>query len=82
MSLFDAVGLVGVAVILAGYALGVLGRLKPERAPSLALNFAGSSLILLSLVRAFNLSAAIVEGAWSLIALVGLARVALKRRRG
>jgi hypothetical protein len=81
MSLFDAVGLVGVAVILAGYALGVLGRLKPERAPSLALNFAGASLILLSLTRAFNLSAAIVEGAWALIALAGLCRLGLRRLR-
>jgi hypothetical protein len=82
MSAFDVIGLVGVVIILVAYALATTGRLDPKQAPSLALNFAGSSLILLSLVRAFNLSAAIVEGAWSLIALVGLARVALKRRRG
>lgn len=82
MSPFDIAGLVGVAIILAAYALATTGRLDPKRAPSLALNFAGSSLILLSLMRAFNLSAAIVEGAWALIALAGLARVAVRRLRG
>ncbi len=81
MSLLDVAGLIGVAMILAAYALATTGRLDPKRAPSLALNFAGSSLILLSLTRAFNLSAAIVEGAWALIALAGLARAALRRLR-
>ncbi|HEY3800224.1 MAG TPA: hypothetical protein VGL58_17895 [Caulobacteraceae bacterium] len=81
MNLFDVGGLIGVAIILAAYALATTGRLHPEAAPSLALNFAGASLILLSLSRAFNLSAAIVEGAWALIALVGLARIGLRRLR-
>jgi hypothetical protein len=81
MSPFDIVGLVGVTIILVAYALATLGRLHPKGAPSLALNFAGASLILLSLSQTFNLSAAIVEGAWALIALVGLARLALERRR-
>jgi hypothetical protein len=81
MSVFDIIGLVGVAVILAGYAAATLGKLKSDGAPSLALNFVGASLILLSLTQAFNLSAAIVEGAWALIALIGLARIALTRLR-
>jgi hypothetical protein len=45
------------------------------------MNLAGSGLILLSLTRAFNPSAAIVEGAWGLIALFGLVRVLLEKRR-
>ncbi|MDE2564103.1 MAG: hypothetical protein KGL48_17840, partial [Sphingomonadales bacterium] len=69
MSFLDIAGLVGVAAILVAYALATTGRLDARRAPSLALNFAGSSLILLSLTRAFNLSAAVVEAAWALIAL-------------
>jgi hypothetical protein len=82
MSLFDIGGLVGVSLILAAYAATTLGRLDPKRAPSLAINFAGAGLILLSLTQRFNLSAAIVEGAWALIALVGLLRIAFGRRRG
>jgi hypothetical protein len=81
MNAFDIAGLIGVATILIGYALATTGRLDPKGAPSLALNFVGAGLILLSLTRAFNLSAAIVEGAWALIALVGLIRIGLRLRK-
>jgi hypothetical protein len=81
VSLFDIAGLIGVAAILVGYALATTGRLDPKGAPSLAVNFVGAGLILLSLTRAFNLSAAIVEGAWALIALVGLIRIGLGLRK-
>ena len=79
MTWFDIAGLIGVAAILAGYAVATMGRLDPKAAPSLAINFAGASLILLSLTQRFNLSAAIVEAAWALIALAGLARIGLRR---
>jgi hypothetical protein len=79
MSAYDIAGLVGVALILAGYAAATIGRLHPKGAPSLAINFVGASLILLSLMRNFNLSAAIVEGAWALIALIGLIRWGFSR---
>jgi hypothetical protein len=85
MSPYDILGLVGVVLILAAYAAATTGRMHPKGAPSLAVNFAGASLILLSLTRSFNLSAAIVEGAWAVIALLGLLRLAfaaLKRRGG
>jgi uncharacterized zinc-type alcohol dehydrogenase-like protein len=79
MTLFDIAGLVGVALILAGYAASTMWRLQPKSAASLLINFLGAGLILLSLTRAFNLSAAIVEGAWALIALVGLLRLGVER---
>ncbi len=81
MTAYDIAGLVGVALILVGYAAATIGRLHPKGAPSLAINFVGASLILLSLTRTFNLSAAIVEGAWALIALIGLIRLAIGRLR-
>jgi len=81
MSVFDIAGLVGVGLILAGYAAATIGRLHPKGARSLAINLVGASLILLSLMRNFNLSAAIVEGAWALIALAGLIRLAFSRIR-
>jgi hypothetical protein len=80
MAWYDIVGLVGTITILAAYAATSSGRLDAHKAPALFANFAGSSLILLSLTQAFNLSAAFVEGAWAAISLFGLARVALKRR--
>ena len=79
MNGFDFAGLAGVILILAGYAAATTGRLDQKGAPSLAINFAGASLILLSLTQRFNLSAAIVEAAWALIALVGLIRIGLRR---
>jgi hypothetical protein len=82
MSWYDIAGLIGVATILAGYALATTGRLDAKGAPSLAVNFAGASLILLSLTQRFNLSAAVVEAAWALIALVGLIRIGVRRLRG
>ena len=79
MTTCDAVGLVGTALILGTYALTVAGRADPKRAPALAGNCLGAALILVSLWADWNLSAAIVEGAWAAIALVGLVRLALRR---
>jgi hypothetical protein len=79
MTWYDIAGLIGVATILAGFAAATMGRLDPKGAPSLAVNFVGASLILLSLTQRFNLSAAIVEAAWALIALIGLVRIGLRR---
>ena len=79
MTWYDIAGLIGVATILAGYAVATTGRLDPKGARSLAINFAGASLILVSLTQRFNLSAAIVEAAWALIALVGLVRIGVRR---
>ena len=79
MNLFDVAGLIGVALILVAYAAAQLHRLEPTHPPALLMNLAGASLILLSLTRAFNLSAAIVEGAWALIAVFGLVRALLRR---
>lgn len=80
MAWYDLVGLAGTITILAAYALTSSGRLDAHKAPALFANFAGSSLILLSLTQAWNMSAALVEAAWAGISLVGLARAALRRR--
>ena len=82
MSWQDAGGLVGVLVILVAYAGAALGRLDPKRALSLGANLVGAGLILVSLLTAsFNLSATVMEGAWALVALAALLRLAWKRLR-
>ncbi|HSZ53681.1 MAG TPA: hypothetical protein VK801_19095 [Caulobacteraceae bacterium] len=81
MSAWDLCGLVGVSLILAAYAGAQARRLDPTRALSLVMNLAGSGLIIVSLLRAFNLSALLVEVAWAAIAAFGLIRLALQRRR-
>ncbi len=81
MSWQDAGGLFGVLIILIAYAGAALGRLDPKGLWSLLANFVGAGLIFLSLLTgAFNLSASVMEGAWALVALAGLVRLAVKRR--
>jgi hypothetical protein len=74
LTLLDIVGLVGAVVILGAYAAVQMERLDARSWTALALNFAGASFILLSMIKAFNLSAAVVEGCWALVALYGMVR--------
>ena len=80
MSLLDLGGLAGVLMVLVAYVGAQLERMEPTHAPALLLNLGGSLLILLSMVRAFNLSAFLMEAAWALTALYGLGRLVLRRR--
>jgi len=81
LSWADVAGLVGVGLILIAYAGSALGKLDATRAVSLGANLIGASLILLSLAHDFNLSAVAMEGSWALVSLIGLVRLAVKRRR-
>jgi hypothetical protein len=77
----DAAGLVGVLMILIAYAGAALGRLDAQGLWSLLANLIGAALILVSLLLgAFNLASTAMEGAWALVALVGLVRLALRPR--
>ena len=80
MTLIDVAGVFGVLLILVAYAGATAGRLDPKQAPALVLNLTGALLILWSLTVDFNLSAALMEGAWAMVAVVGLIRLALQRR--
>lgn len=77
----DAIGLIGVAIMLIAYGATVAGRLDARAWPALAANFVGATLVLVSLFHDFNLSAAVIEGAWAAIALAGLTRLIWKSVR-
>jgi hypothetical protein len=79
--LAERAGVAGVLLILAAYAGAQLGRLDPRQAPALLLNLGGAGLILWSLAYRFNLAAFLMEAAWALVALFGLVRLLLARRR-
>lgn len=80
MSIPDIGGVIGVALMLFAYAGGQLGRLEMTALPALLMNLVGSALVLWSLTFKFNLSAALMEGAWFLVALFGLIKLAARRR--
>jgi hypothetical protein len=80
MTLPDLGGLVGVTLMLVAYALGQLGRLRIDTAPALLMNLAGAGLVMMSLLYRFNLAAFLMEAAWAVVALFGLAKLVLKKR--
>jgi hypothetical protein len=81
VSLIDQAGILGVGLVLLAYAGAAFGKLDPKAWPSLALNLIGSLAILGSLTQTFNLSAALMEGAWAAVAAAGLIRLAWTARR-
>lgn len=80
LSAYDIVGLAGVVMMLIAYGATVAGKVDVQAWPALAANLVGAVLVLISLAHDFNLSAAVIESAWAVIALVGLVRLAIARR--
>ena len=74
----DAIGLLGVVLILLAYFLLQAGRLRGNALPYQLFNAIGAILVLVSLLYAFNLSAFLMELAWLLVSIYGMAR---NRRR-
>lgn len=75
----NLIGIFGVILVLIAYLL-----LQFEKVPAISfsfpfMNFLGSSLILFSLFFEWNLPAALIEGAWVVISLIGLVRWWLRR---
>ena len=77
----DLVGNVGVVFVLATYLLVQTGRMDVRRVSYSALNALGAALIIVSLLRDFNLSSFVIEIAWLAISLYGLLRWLRSRRR-
>lgn len=74
MTIFDALGLVGVSLIVVAYILLQTRRVTAENPWFSVANAAGSALVLVSLWFEFNLAAAVVEIFWLIVSLYGLWR--------
>ena len=70
----DLIGNIGVVVLMVTYLLLQLNRLRSDDLAYSLLNAAGASLIILSLLVNFNLSALLMEVFWVLISFVGIYR--------
>ena len=72
--LTDFLGNIGVVLIIIDYLLLQLNRISSNSLSYSLLNAVGASLIIISLIFDFNLSAFIMEATWVLISLFGLYR--------
>jgi len=72
--LLDLVGNLGVVVLMATYLLLQLNRIRSDELAYSLLNAIGASLIIISLLVDFNLSALLMEVFWVLISLLGIYR--------
>ena len=76
--MLDFVGNIGVAIMMIAYLLLQLNKMKNGLVYSVV-NAIGASLVILSLLTNFNLSAFLMEAFWVLISLVGIIRHFLLR---
>lgn len=74
----DFVGNIGVALMMIAYLLLQLNKMKNGLVYSIV-NAVGASLVILSLLTNFNLSAFLMEAFWVLISLIGIVRHFLLR---
>ena len=72
--LVDVLGLIGVVIIVVTYLFLQLGKLSSNALMYSLMNAIGASLIVVSLLVNFNLSALLMEVFWVLISLLGVYR--------
>ena len=77
---YDILGTIGVGVIIIGYVLLQIERIRSEQVMYSLLNAVGALLILVSLYYSFNLPSFIVEFFWLLISIFGIGKYYRHRR--
>jgi hypothetical protein len=70
----DLIGNIGVVVLMIAYLMLQLNKLSSDGLAYSLLNAIGASLVIVSLLYAFNLSALLMEVFWVLISFVGIYR--------
>ena len=73
-SIYEIAGIAGVAVYLGSYAALQLGKLHGQGYAYAGLNTLAASLVLVSLIKSFNLSSAMIQVSWITISVVGIGR--------
>jgi hypothetical protein len=78
MTLSDAIGTVGVAILMLAFALSSFGRLAPDARSYHALNALGAALACAASLRIGFVPFVVLEALWTVVALAAL----LRGRRG
>jgi hypothetical protein len=71
----------GSVLILASFGLAQLQKMSTRSLPYLMLNLAGSAILAASAAAAAQWGFLLLEGAWALVSMLGLADAARRRRR-
>lgn len=79
--IFNTVGLLGDFLILLGFFLLQLEKIKSDHIGYLLMNLFGAILILFSLFFYWNLPSVIIESTWSLISIFGIYKYFTKVKR-
>ncbi|NQW09138.1 MAG: hypothetical protein HQ481_04555 [Alphaproteobacteria bacterium] len=80
MTMFDLVGVLGTLLMLSAFALPQMGKLRQDSLGYLLMNAFGAGFVLISLSEKFNLAAFLLEAAWLVVSVYGMARWAMARR--
>ena len=80
-TIYDVLGNIGVFLIILPYFLLQIRKLSSESLLYSILNVLGASLIIVSLLFDFNLSAFIMEAFWVIISLIGIGKYYLHRNK-
>ncbi len=78
---YDIIGLIGAALIIVAYLMLQMNKLKAADLLYSILNACGASLIIVSLIISWNLSAFIIEVFWLLISIFGLIKYFVVRKK-
>ncbi len=76
-TLATAIGFVGVALLLIAFLLNLLGLMRSDGRPYMALNLVGASLACYSSYLIRFMPFVLLEGVWALVAFVAIARAYL-----
>ncbi len=78
-SLYDVFGNIGVVFILLAFFMLQTGKLHSSDIKYSILNAFGASLVIISLLKNFNMSAFVIEVFWVAISLIGIVKYIIKK---
>ena len=73
-SLYDVIGNIGVVFIIIAYFLLQANKINSSSIKYCMLNIMGASLVIISLIKNFNMSAFVIEVFWVAISLIGIVK--------
>lgn len=72
LSPFELAGITGFALYVMNYSLLTLRRISGDCITYFAINFSAASLVMIGLMASFNLAAALIQGFWIAMSVIGI----------